>query len=212
MMRRFVIVVSVAAAVVLVASGAGAATIAITAKSLATATYPAPVFVPLTLATANVGPRVGRADRTDTTTVAYSQQVKQSTLCSSWSNASNTQTLGGVTLTLNDNAGATGNDTLTVGAVPATCATGFHFGTIDTGSNAYVSTGAVSFTNSTIALTQTATSTTLVLTFGSPGGPGNRGTVAAGTAAIYAPDATLQDTANRAIGTNQAASTSTVQW
>jgi hypothetical protein len=75
-----------------------------------------------------------------------------------------------------------------------------------------VSTGAVSFTNSTIDLTQTATSTTLVLTFGPPGGPGNRGTVAAGSAAIYTPDPTLLDTANQTIGANQAASTTTVQW
>ena len=209
-MRRLLMIVPTIAVVAVLTTTAGAATIVLVAKQLATATDSAPVFVPLTLSTANNRGPAGRADRTDTTTVTFSEQVNQSTLCSGWSNASNTQTLNTVTLMLNDNAGASGNDTLTVGAVPATCGSGFHFGTIDTGSNAYVTGGVVSFTNSTITLAQTANSTTLVLTFGTPSAA--RGIVAAGTAAIYTPDPAIHDIANHAVGTNQAATTTTVQW
>jgi hypothetical protein len=203
---------SVALTAMVVATAAGAATIAVSATKLATATIVAPVFVPLTLSTTNNGPKVGRADKNDTTTITYSQPVNQPTLCSGWSNASNGETLTGVTLVLNDNVGTTGNDTLTVGAVPPTCATGFRFGTIDTGSNAYTTGGTASFTNSTIDLLQTPTSTTVVFTFGNPGGAGIRGIVTTGTAAIYSPDATLQDAIGRNIGLNQTAATTTIQW
>ena len=208
--RHVLVVLAIVLAAVAAATMAGAATITASAKKLGTATFVAPSFVPSTISTANNGARAGRADRRDTTTISYSQQVKQSTLCSSWSNASTTETLTGVTLTLNDNAGATGNDTLTVGAAPATCASGFHLGTVDTGSNGYATAGNVTYTNSTIALTQTATSTTLVLTFGTVGG--TRGTVAAAAAAIYTPDTMIQSVGGQGIGVNQAATITTVQW
>ena len=187
------------------------------AGHLGVATALPPVFFPASLVDANRGSIVGKAERSDTVTVVFSQQVSQPTLCSGWSNSRSSQSLGSASIRINNGAGATGNDTLTVvGVSSSTCNGGvFHFGTIDLGAAGYVSGGNVPFPSSTIALSQTSTSTTLSLTLATASTGGSNGTLAqvtSGSAAVYQPDAAITDTSSRPVNLNSAASAATIQF
>ncbi|MGO9872199.1 MAG: putative Ig domain-containing protein [Acidimicrobiia bacterium] len=121
---------------------------------------------------ANVsGGTAGTIGKGDTITVVFSAQMSVSSFCSTWSGNSTNQSLSGngdVTVTVNDGTGAT-NDSISVAS--GTCT--FNFGSINLGSNAYVSGGAATFSGngsnkSTIAWT--AATNTLVITLGSSSG------------------------------------------
>jgi hypothetical protein len=95
----------------------------------------------------------GKLERDDEVVVQFTQFLNPASLCSAPGTGAfpandfvNPQVDDGnnvVTVTVNNNAGSTGNDTLTV--TSANCA--LHFGVIDLGSNAFV-TGAVTFKGS----------------------------------------------------------------
>jgi type II secretory pathway component PulJ len=153
---------------------------AVATKNLSITINPSsPTIVSVTLA--NGGSIQGRIEEDDTITVVFSQEMSVSSFCSTWSNDANNQSLssnGDVTVTVTDGTGAT-NDSLTV--TSATCT--FRFGSINLGSNAYLSGGNATFSGngsnkSTIAWT--AATNTLVITLGAKSG-GTPATVASST-------------------------------
>ena len=200
--------------IVLVATAGGAlgAGLTPTSKKIVAGAIGPPTFFVNSALTGNGGGTAGRVQANDTLVIVFAGQALQSTLCSSWSNASSAQSLAGFTFTLNDNTGTGSTDTLTVTGTPVACASGFHFGTFDLKLGTYVSGGAATFTNSSIALSQTAASTTVTLTFGTAGGTGVLATAASTSAAVYTPDATVTDTAATAVGLNFATTTTTKQF
>jgi len=94
-----------------------------------------------------------------------------SSICSTWSGDTTNQTLSGsgdVTITVADGTGAT-NDSLTIAS--ATCT--FRFGSLNLGSNAYVSGGNATFGgsgNNKSTIQWTANTRTLTITLGGPVG------------------------------------------
>ena len=81
------------------------------------------------------GGTAGKAEQGDRVVATFSETLRVSTLCSTWSGDFSDQTLaalGDVTVTLTD--GGLANDTLTVTSASCT----FHFGTINLGSTGYV--------------------------------------------------------------------------
>jgi hypothetical protein len=130
-----------------------------------------------TAATDQVAPRVtgvslvdgggtpGRIQPADQIVVTFSEAMKVSKFCSTWSGDSTNQSLNAandVTVTLHD--GGLGNDSLTVGS--GTCS--FNFGTLDPGSGSYVSGGDATFkgtgsNKSSVAWNPAARTLTVVL-------------------------------------------------
>ena len=113
------------------------------------------------------GATAGKAEQGDQIVVTFSQTLRVSTLCSTWSGDFTDQSLaalGDVTVTLTD--GGVANDTLTVTSASCT----FHFGTVNLGSIGSVIGGNATFAGSTIADTSTiawnATTHTLTITLG----------------------------------------------
>jgi prepilin-type N-terminal cleavage/methylation domain-containing protein len=118
---------------------------------------------------ANGGATPGTIEKGDTITVVFSAQMSVASLCPTWSGDAANQALSSnndVTVTVSDGIGAS-HDAMTV--TSGSCTSGFNFGSVDLGSNAYVSGGGAIFTGkngnkSTIAWT--AASHTLVITLG----------------------------------------------
>jgi hypothetical protein len=156
----------------------------------------APAISSVTLAnTGGVG-GAGKIEKGDTITVVFSAQMSVSSFCSTWSGNTTDQSLvanNDVTVSVADGTGAT-NDTLTV--TSATCT--FRFGSINLGSNGYVSTAASfgGINSNTSTITWTASTRTLVITLGNK----ISGTVAAVTSSmpVYTPGA-ITDSAGAAI-------------
>ncbi|HZT66155.1 MAG TPA: hypothetical protein VFA11_10240 [Acidimicrobiales bacterium] len=193
---------------------AWAAGLTVTAQKLTAGSAAVPGFYPVSVATTNVtGGTRGLAETGDILTVVFSPGLNPATLCSSW--PSRNQKVKG-TVAINDNAGSTGNDTLTVGAINGSaCGGTFTFGTVDLGSAGYVTGGSVSFTNSTITLSSPMGSpATLVITLGSASGTGTPTRVTSGNPAIYTPATAIQNTSGVSIGANTSSTpiTSVVQF
>ncbi len=154
---------------------------AVATKNLSlTITASSPTISSVTLA--NGGSIQGRIEEDDTITVVFSQQMSVSSFCSTWSNDASNQALnsnGDVTVTVTDGIGAT-NDSLTV--TSATCT--FRFGSINLGSNAYLSGGNATFSgngSNKSSIGWTAATNTLVITLGAKTGAGTPATVASST-------------------------------
>ena len=125
------------------------------------------------------GGTAGKTEQGDRIIVTFSQTLRVSTMCSTWSGDFTDQSLaalGDVTVTLTD--GGVANDTLTVTSASCT----YHFGTINLGSTGYATGGNVTFSGSTTADKSTiawnATTHTLTITLGHSAGTGTVGTVA----------------------------------
>jgi type II secretory pathway component PulJ len=147
---------------------------------------------------ANGGSTQGKLEKSDTITVVFSTQMSVNSFCSAWSDDTSNQSLtanGDVTVTATDGTGAT-NDSLTVTSASCT----FRFGSINLGSNAYVSGGNATFGGSTGAtrssIAWTAATRTLTITLG--GATGTLGTVATSTP-IYTASGSITDSAATAI-------------
>jgi large repetitive protein len=132
---------------------------------------------------ANGGVTQGRVEQSDTISVVFSADMGVSSFCSTWSGDGSNQSLNSnndVTVTLADGTGAT-NDSLTV--TSATCT--FRFGSINLGSNAYLSGGAATFSGATgptkSTITWTAATRTLTITLGAKAGAGTVATVTTST-------------------------------
>jgi len=142
------------------------ATGATTTKNLSlTINASGPSIVSVTLA--NGGATAGQLEKGDTITVVFSAPMSVSSLCAAWSGDATDQLLFGandVTVTAVDGTGAT-DDSLSVSS--GTCV--FHFGSIDLGSNAYVSGGNATFVgngNNKSKIAWTAATHTLTVTLG----------------------------------------------
>ena len=131
--------------------------------------------------------------------MVFSAQMSVSSFCSTWSGDTVNQSLAGnndVTVTVTDGTGAT-NDSITV--TSATCT--FHFGSINLGSNAYVSGGAATFSGNGInksAVAWTASTHTLVITLGTKAGAGTVATVTTSTP-VYTASGSIVDSAGAAL-------------
>ena len=154
-------------------------------KNLSITINPLPTISSVTLA--NGGATQGKLEKNDTITVVFSAQMSVSSICSTWSGDTTNQNLNGnsdVTISVADGTGAT-NDSLTV--TSATCT--FRFGSLNLGSNAYVSGGNATFggTGTNKSTIQWAFNTrTLTITLG--GAVGHLGTVNSSTP-VYTPGA-----------------------
>jgi hypothetical protein len=145
----------------------------------------------------------GKLEQNDTITVVFSESMKVSNFCSAWTTGdSSDQSLsgssGGVVVTINDGTGTT-NDSLTLTSTACT----FNFGTVDLGSNAYVSGGNVSFgtsgSNFSI-INWTASTHTLVITLGKQvTGGGTVGSVSS-SALKYTASTSITDSAGNTVG------------
>jgi hypothetical protein len=141
----------------------------------------------------------GKTERGDRIVVTFSQTLRVSTMCSTWSGDFTDQSLaalGDVTVTLTD--GGVANDTLTVTSASCT----YHFGTINLGSTGYATGGNVTFSGSTTVDKSTvawnATTHALTITLGHSAGTGTVGTVAS-SAATYTPDVAIKNGLGTAI-------------
>lgn len=200
-----------AAAVLLMTGAAWASGMTLSSKHLGASALSTPAMAPVWISFTNKSGNgtVGKVQTGDGVTFAWSQPIDETTLCSGWSNSSSTQAL---TLQWSVVSGGSGDDTLRVTGSSATCVGGFHIGTVDLGSSGYdTSTTSIDFPTTTTSLSVAATSTTLTLTLGGQI-HGTAGTVAAGNAAVWTPDAALKDRSGRNCGSNLAQSFSTVQF
>ena len=135
----------------------------------------------------------GKIESGDSFSVEFGSPVAVSTMCSGWSGNATNHALSGnneVTVTLSDGTGAT-NDSLSVTASACT----FHLGTIDLGSNAYVTGGGATFAGSgsnKSSLEYKAASHVLEVKLGTKAGTGTIGKVSSSVATLT-PDASLTD-------------------
>jgi prepilin-type N-terminal cleavage/methylation domain-containing protein len=165
----------------------------------------APTVTSLTLSN---GGTAGKVDETDTYKIGFSEGLSVGSICSNWSGDTTDQSLTAgsvVTVTLTDNNPSFSNhDTIQVSVDSGTCGT-FHLGTIDLGSNAYISGGNKTFvaagngshTASTISYDATAHTLT-VLIGEANGGTGAVATVTSSTA-TYVPDPAITDSAGNGL-------------
>jgi hypothetical protein len=151
------------------------------------------------VALANGGSTAGRLEKGDTIAVTFSAQMKVSSFCSTWSGDSSNQSLtgnGDVVVSVADGTGAT-NDVLTV--TSGTCT--FRFGSINLGSNAYISGGAVTFSGSggsKSSIAWNATTHVLTITLGNQSGTGSVATVAS-TTVVYTVSPSITNPAGQAV-------------
>ncbi len=185
------------------AIGTSTVAVSLTDASNATATRNLPLTInaqptisSVTLANVSGG-TAGMIEKGDTVTIVFSAQMKVSSFCSAWSNDASNQSLSNnsdVTVTVAD--GGASNDSLTVAS--ATCT--FNFGSLDLGSNGYVSSSATfkgtNSNKSTIAWT--ASTHTLVITLGAKTA-GTTATVAS-SAPVYTASGAIVDTAGAVLG------------
>jgi signal peptidase len=139
------------------------------------------------------GGTAGVIEKGDQVIVAFSTTMKVSSFCSTWSGDNNDQTLAGngdVIVTVHDGTGAA-HDFVTVAS--GTCS--FNFGSVDLGTNAYVSGGDVTFTGTGTGkstIVWTAATHTLTITLGRASG-GTASAVASSTA-TYTASPSITDT------------------
>ncbi len=139
------------------------------------------------------GSSSGRPGAGDWLDVTYSQALDVASLCSTWSGDSTNQSVTGdniVSVTIANNAAASGNDKLTVATSAAACGGSFAFGSVDLGSTSFV-TGDVVFNGSgtnksTIAWDASAFK--LTITLGAKLSGPNPGRVNTNVTATYTPD------------------------
>jgi hypothetical protein len=200
------------AVLVLVAVGtsagfAAAEAVAVVSARLGTATRPPPPVYPTALQIS--GGTAGRPENGDVVRITFSASLGPMSICSA---LLVTGTLTGVTVRLTAGE-TTGRDSLTFSAPLTTCLNGLHIGEVDLSTTGYVEGSPVSFTNSSVSLTNGGASTSLTITLGSPGGGGGRlRTVSTAAVGRYTPDPAVTDTAGGSITTNRAETPSTVQF
>ncbi len=170
---------------------------------------------PTSLAIANGGTSA-RPDKGDTMTVVFSQAMSVSSMCSTWTtgDAGNQSVTGNnvVTVTIQNNAApGTSNDLLSVSTASPACGGTSHFGTVDLGSQGFVTADATFLGSgsggnmSTVGWT--AATRTLVISLGA-NGVGSGVTNAGSFTAKYTPDPAMTNTSGTGvIGTVNSANT-----
>jgi len=202
--------ISLVAAVALVSTlGLGAAyasSMTLSSKKMGAATAATPVMFPVSVTTTDGERHVGRIRTGDKIQLVWSRQINEPTLCSSWSNTLSTQSISMTWVAVDGSA----SDDVLQPSTAAGCTGGFHAGTFDMGSAAYVTGGNMTFSGSTTSLTVGASTTTLTVTLGSS--TGGTGVTASGTVGTWTPDAALTDRSGHNSGSNLATTSGTVQW
>jgi hypothetical protein len=162
---------------------------------------------PVSLTVNNGGPTAGTPERLDSVVVGFSERLSVSSLCSTWSNDSANQSVSTnnvVSVTIRNNAAASGNDLLVVSTTSAACGGAFRFGSVDLGSAGFVTgTGDAVFAGggasaSTIAWNATSFQLTIRLGANSSG-TGTVGSVAAATTATYSPASGITSSSGNAV-------------
>ncbi len=156
--------------------------------------------VPLTVTDVSVanGGTAGTIDKGDTVAVVFNKAIAESTMCTAWS-GSGDQAISGnkdIVVTITNNNGTTGNDTLTVSS---TSCPSLRFGTLDLGTPNWV-TATRTFSGSGknhSSLSYTASTFTLSVSLGSSSGATATG-VAAQTVA-YTPNPAVTDPFGNAV-------------
>jgi hypothetical protein len=143
----------------------------------------------------NNGGTAGRLDTDDTIVIVFSEQMKVSSFCSTWSGDTSNQSItssSAVTVTLTD--GGAANDSVSVSSTGCT----FNFGSINLGATGYLTGGGSRAYNGSCGnkstITWTTSTRTLTITLGSGCSGGTIGTVASSTA-TYTPSASITDSA-----------------
>lgn len=162
---------------------------------------------PVSLSINNGGPTAGTPERLDTVVVGFSERLSVSSLCSTWSNDNVNQSISAnsvVSVTMRNNASASGNDLLVVSTTSAACGGAFRFGSVDLGSAQFVTgTGDAVFAGggaSASTVSWNATSFQLTIRLGAKsGGTGTVGSVAAATTATYSPAAGITSSSGNAV-------------
>lgn len=206
------LLVVVAASISAVASSAWAASLTVSSQQFGANSRVKPAFYPRSVATANctdlvictAGGTAGRPENGDTVTVVFNTELKQSTMCSTWTtNVDRTGvTAVSVSVSVNDGAGSS-NDTLRVSG----CSGGLKFGTIDLGSGSYVS-ATITYGSSTLSITNATTATQIVLKLNG----GSAGSTVASSVVTYSCDAALTSSSDVACGRSKSVTAAVQQF
>ena len=98
-----------------------------------------PLPTPVSISLNNTGGTVGKIEKGDTISVAFSQALDSTSICAAWTGVAPLAGNNNVTATVNNNDAANGGrDSITVTA--ASCTGGLQFGKIDLGSSGFVTT------------------------------------------------------------------------
>lgn len=146
--------------------------------SSASITVNVPPFSPNSLLNANGGTQTGRPQEADRVEIGFNQALEVASMCSTWSGNGTNQSITGdnvLTVTILDNAAASGNDLLNVSTSAAACGGALNFGSVDMGSPAFAANTST-FGGAGVnagSITWNATSYKLIVTLGAriPGGP-----------------------------------------
>jgi hypothetical protein len=197
-MSRHTFVAILCATCLAMATVGYAASFTLTTTKLGAASVSTPIMFPDSVSTTNAGPNIGKIEKNDTITFVWSRVINQPTLCSGWSNAQSTHSVN-MSWSIQNNAGATGNDVLVPGTTP-TCTAGLDVGAVDLGSPLYVGSNG-SANNNTTTVTVGATTTTLTMKWaGNPSGAPAK--VTNGSAGTWTPDSSVQDMSGNNCGSN----------
>jgi len=183
-----------------------ASSMTLSSKMMGAASATTPVMFPVSVTASDGEGHAGRLRAGDKIQLVWSRQINEPSLCSSWSNTSSTRSISMTWVAVD---GSTSDDVLQPGNATG-CTGGFHAGTFDMGSAAYVTGGNMTFTGSTTSLTVGASTTTLTVTLGTS--TGGSGVTASGTVGTWTPDAALTDRSGHNSGSNLATTSATVQW
>ena len=178
-----------------------AAGLSVTSARLGATAVAAPALYPTAVAVANNG-EAGKVTGGDTVTVTFTGNLKQSTVCSSWTGAATARNQPLLAAVLVD--GGAGPDTLTL-----TPGQGCSFGTLSLGSTEYVTGGNHSYETSTLSLTA-APPYQLRLLLGGNSGVGATQILGANTM-TYTPDAAMTDTSTPAVSASPSTASSSGQ-
>ena len=163
----------------------------------ASITVNVPVFSPTSLLIPNGGNQTGRPQQGDRVEVAFNQDLSVASMCSTWTGNGANQSIAAdnvVTVTIANDAAASGNDLLTVSTSAAACGGSFNFGSVDVGSPNFVG-GMTTFSGaganaSTVAWN--ATTRMLTITLGARLLGGNPARVNAAITSTYTSSAALR--------------------
>lgn len=165
----------------------------------------------IVLANGTGSAKVGTADQGDTLTVGFSEALKASTICSSWTSDSAEQTLNGdnqVVVTITENGA---NDTLSLAVTGCT----FRFGPISLGADYVSATATYKGTGSPAAKRSSVTWDPTARTIQVKLGEQVTGTVRTGVlgaTVTYTPDSGLTDIVGNPLATSAVSSTGTSRF
>ena len=158
---------------------------------------------PTSLSIVNGLAQTGRVEQGDRVEVTFSERLDVSSMCSTWSGDLVNQTIArnDVTVHIEDNAAASGNDRLRVTTAAGACGGNFRFGSIDLGSPGFVA-GATTFTGAApndSRVVWDATTFKLTITLGVRATGANPARLNSPVTATYTPDPAIANPSGRTV-------------